>query len=148
MDPTNYTTQTSVPTSEQNVTNFDTDSFTITDVLYQTVYIVIFLVLCILLLITLLAFIHNKTNLPCCWSTDDAKVGTLLAFALQVWDFLSDVNFTYELSTINGSYFYNLYRLSLTFLILPWLLNIGWLLIQRRRWRKHAIVNRVFLFLF
>ena len=85
----------------------------------------------------------NAKILPCFWPSDDASIGALFIYALQVWDFFGDGKFSYELGKQWGTSnkINLLFQLSIIFLALPWLTNILFLFYQRSKWVRHAIVN-------
>eukprot|EP01083_Nonionella_stella_P185829 678739_1 len=100
-------------------------------------------ILFISLIITLLAWIHAKSG-TCCWGKCDcfgysqsAKYVAALIFGLQLWDFLSDVSFAYNLPNKSSS---SIFYLSVLFIIVPWTINIVFLLLFRYRWANNREV--------
>lgn len=141
MQPSQTTTQSMLPTNIiiSSSNPFNLSEGTSIDITIKLVFIAILIIMSILFIICCVSFIHKSFgNLPCFMTADDAKVLRVLAFALQMLDFSSDINFTLALSVIAESF---LFPLSLIFLFLPWTLNVIWLLIQRKSWSKHPIVN-------
>ena len=79
--------------------------------------------------------------------SNDTQVGSLIVYALQVWDFSSDCNFAWCLYIIwiqldkENDFIYALMWVSIICLVIPWMLNLAYIIIQRWRWSRHSIVN-------
>ena len=98
------------------------------------------------IVITIIAYIQNWQPFWfkfCCIMTDDARTTALLFYALQFWDFMSDINFVYALGT-NPAYGINstIFATSLIFVVFPWICNVLFLIFYRYfKWTKHTILN-------
>ena len=92
---------------------------------------------------------------PCCLTlfprpVDDSRAFALITYGVQVYDFVSDVNFAiflYHVYDINVNYkdrqsLRNYYYAGVVFVFVPWMANVSWLFYMRfRKWKSNNIVN-------
>eukprot|EP01083_Nonionella_stella_P085196 236108_1 len=103
---------------------------------FETFYILLVSMSCV---VAILAFFHSKNILCCCcdaYYADDAKWTTVVVYAVQIWDFLSDCSFAYNIQLFDS--FSILFILSSSFILVPWICNICFLFIFRY---QHSIAT-------
>eukprot|EP01083_Nonionella_stella_P068838 183086_1 len=125
---------------KDNRTMLETISYYTATYPFELLYI---LVLFVSFMVTIFAFCHTKSAY-CCHEkciltyTDDAKYICALLFGIQFWDFFSDVSFAYNLPNKSHN---NIFFISVLFVVVPWSLNIIFLLLYRYQWSNNAEVS-------
>ena len=93
--------------------------------------------------VTIFAWIHSKSGVcckgkcACLGFSDNAKYIAVFIFGLQIWDFMSDLSFAYNLPDKQKN---PLFFWSILFIVIPWTINIIFLLAFRYKWANNREV--------